>query len=760
MYSPAAIARRITIAERDLGRPLIYHTLAEVNSFEDHLTRHGRYVLDKDGQPTSVAGLTLEESHWIENELALVQCDAEYALTRYCWLVDEIGNVARFSFRLAQRILYDVMADLESRGLSIEIMILKARQLGMTTVVQLLTLLRIMFGYGVNAIAASAEQDKSALMADKLFMAFDQFPVWLRPTPTSRQSEGDKKRLAFGQLHTLLSVQHGNKLRGGIAQGWTPTVYHISEVALMLRPEVQLDEGLFKAVHPAPSILGVLESTGTGDDGWWAETWHYSKANWPQSRLYPLFLPWVCGLEIYPMPADLAKSPVPVAWHKLRLPDTREHVARVEAYVHSHPIIRDRLCRPHPELPGREHWWVDGRMPLEQQWFWEIGHQEAKSKGQEGLWYQGMAGDDVEALQRSSESVFGHNVLVEVEDRAVKEFTAWGLSGQSIEDDHEPPPEDIDYGSHSAPRMRIPVLATSPRGDVYRWELIPLHHSTTYLDSLRTKPDAYRDYANGKLFVYRPPAPGVQYSIGVDTSNGIGDDSTVICVTELPTRPGLPDQQAAEFRSAYVSHVEAYAFIMAISTYYGQYMEATTPFRQPIIGVEQIAAVGDVAQVQLRKMGHGRFPPFIRYDGKSLDKSKSRKFGWYTNSWSRPILVDSFVHSVQNGWYIINSPWLIDECRHFEVHYTAAGKEKKEHDASGHDDGIFAAAISEIIVNDLKSMAERTKKRFMGDLSSQHLPPIDVSPFCGTVVSSRGDRSQISMNDVIFSSSAELERWR
>jgi hypothetical protein len=526
-------------------------------------------------------------------------------------------------------------------------------------------------------------------------------------------------------------------------------VVHNSECASFTNAKEQIEASLFKAVHASPSIFGILESTGEGDEGWWAETWHYSKANWASRtcRLCPIFFPWVIGLDLYPKPAWLKMRPVPEAFYEHRLPDTKEHVARVEAYIANTPLLSKQLGRG----------WT---MPIEQQWFWEVGHEEHKAKGMEGIWFQEMAGDDIEALQRSQESVFGHDVMVEVENAAQQTFQAFGISGQSIEDHHEPPTEDIDYGTSDKPRQREIVTFNSNRGDSYRWELIPLHHDMQYVNSLKTKPDAFREYANGKLMVFCPPTPGIDYSIGVDTSNGMGEDSTVICVTAPASRRGQPDVQVAEFRSAYVSHVEAYAFIMCIAAYYSRYMEDSTPHRNPIVGVEQIASVGDVAQVQMRKMGYTRFPSFIRYDGKDLKKQKSKKIGWYTNVWSRPILVDSFVHSVQNGWYVINSPWLIDECKHFEVHYTASGKEKKEHEEGEHDDGLFAAAISEIIVNDLKSMTERSKKRF-GAADQQALPPINVEKYAGNVFSTKreGNRA-ISMSDIIYSSTAELDRWR
>lgn len=152
----------------------------------------------------------------------------------------------------------------------------------------------------------------------------------------------------------------------------------------------------------------------------------------------------------------------------------------------------------------------------------------------------------------------------------------------------------------------------------------------------------------------------------------------------------------------------------------------------------------------MRKMGYTRFPPFIRLDSKKLQPGKSNKLGWYTYSWSRPILIGNFIHSLQNGWYELNSPWTIYECEHFEAHLTAGGKVKQEHEDGEHDDGIFAAAISIQIARGLQSMTERSKKRFMGDLSASRLPPIDVRPFAGHTFSTSEDKNGlVSLDDLM-----------
>ena len=115
----------------------------------------------------------------------------------------------------------------------------------------------------------------------------------------------------------------------------------------------------------------------------------------------------------------------------------------------------------------------------------------------------------------------------------------------------------------------------------------------------------------------------------------------------------------------------------------------------------------------------------IRYDSKDLKKSKSKKSGWYTSGWSRPMLTDGFVIAVQNGWYVVNSPTTIWEMDHWEVHLTAMGKSKFEHSSEATDDGIFANAMATFCPNDLNALAKRSKRRIEWG-GGERLPDIDI----------------------------------
>lgn len=742
MYAESRVRERLDIARRELGFELDYKSVEEIIAFDAALKREGKLIYNAAGVPCGTQNLDAAEAQFILNEQALVQCDAAYAATRYCFINSEEGVIDRFRFRVAQRILFEIICDLEERGAAIEILICKARQLGMSSLVEILVALRIIFGYGVKAVIASADQTKTQEMSHMLLMCYDMLPCWLRPDYTAR-SESQGGFLMFGQNATSVSFQHGSQ-KHGIATGSTPTIYHISEVALFGDAAVKLiDEGLWKAVHASSKVLGILESTGRGSKGWWAGTWYYSRDNWPHSRMCPLFLPWYCGMDIYPKPAWLRIRPIPSGWQPNK--DTREHIARATLYMRSQPLLMKHLTeeqRRRGQLTC-DHW----TMPREQQWFWEVNHEEAKAKNARSSFLQEMAGDDDEALQHSTESVFGNEVIAEIDARRATNYKVYGLSGQSIESAHEPRPEDIDYQQD-----RIPVRYTSPRGESFRWELIPMKVGGVYPSLDERDPSCCMGY----LIVWHPPRAGVNYAIGVDSSEGRGKDSTVISVWALGWGR-QPDVQVAEFSSAWVSHVEAFAFVLAIAAYYKSTMElGVTKWKEPYVSIEQVAAVGDTCQLQMRKMGYSNFHLMSRYDDKNPTKRRTRKSGWFSFGWSRPVLLGNFVHWAKNGWAEINSPWLIEEMRHFEVHSTRAGKEKMEHEEDEHDDRIFAAAMGVFPPHDLEPMAERSQRRID---EAGGLPPINMGEYRGHVISSSqmNEKRVATLDDILYADS-RLER--
>lgn len=735
MYADSIVQERLELAKESLGFQPEYHTPADLDIFELGLAR--KYEAEYVSAQRAAQGvkepqqafqtmllrllcnpqdpkLSRDEVRFMQNERAIVMADAAYFLTRYYWILTDEGMLRRFQFRSGQKILFNVIAELETRKIAIEILLAKARQLGATTEIAGLNLPKTMFSQGVTSVAASADSDKTREMVQKTLMAYDKLPWWLRTAYTKR-AESDKGYLKFGSIDSGMIFQHGTQTNP-IAMGTTIVSYHLSEVSSYSDAEDLIEVGLFKAVHPSPRILGFLESTCKGDTGWWHDSYWDAKEGWPrgESRLMALFLPFYCAEDMYPNETERRAHPIPEGWRPN--PDTRLMMKESAAYVQSNPVLAKVLMKDGKQWSMRQ----------DQAYYWEWNFNSAKRKGSEKSWFSEMPHTDVAAFQGSYENVFGKQLIAEIFTERESAYHCFGIIGQSIEERHEPHEHEIDDNPEL---VRVPVKWQSRRGEHFNWTLVPLAWKEPFLQIA----DMRKDESHfGKLFIYHPPEPGFDYCEGIHASNGIGEEPSCIAVS----RRGFQDRdvQAAEFRDPNVSHVEAFAWGAAIGAYYSRYMNPewgwNKSHRNPYLAIEQVTAVGDTCQFQMRKMGFSRFHQMTRYDSKpdKMRKKDSHKSGWYTFGWSRPMLTDSFVVLVQNGWFKINSPYTIWEADHWEVHYTGGGEKNKfEHSEDSTDTGLFANALAAFCVNDQKSMADRTARQYRGD-PDQQIPKLDMGP--------------------------------
>jgi hypothetical protein len=691
VYSESKILTRLEAAKRVLGWVPEPHSVDEVEMFTARMNR----LLFVDPKSPSIERIirdpTPAEKRFIRNEIQMCACDADYFLTRYSYIRDETNTIRRFQWRIPQKAAFSVIQDMEANDRSIEIQWLKGRQLGVSTIIELLITHRILFGYGINAVAASVDQDKSAKMAGMMFLCVEQCPWWLKPTVEQRKVG---KLLSF-MNNCSISIQSGNQM-SGIARGNTPTVIHLSEIADYIDPADLIEASLFRAVHPSPKIFMHLESTGNSNVGWWADTWRFNKAHWHEgkARLRPVFLPWFMGVDIYPMPTWLHDHPVMHGWKPME--ETIAHIQKCNAYTRNTPLLSKLLGK-------------DWSLPIRQAWFWECNYLEHKAKRIEKKWLQEMPADDYEALQSRQEKIFPYEVLTRLEAERDKTYDIYAVVGEGIEEKFCPMDTDIDYD-----RPRIPISWTG-RGKTYRWTLVPMNiQDVENTDAMKW---------NTKLFVYEYPEPGKRYSLAIDTAGGGGLDRTVFSVDRVEEGTEQ-DVQVAELASDGISAAESYAFAMALASWYDAWMVACEQIRKP----------GDICQLQMKQMGwpNIRVHSFVRYDSKKVQKSKSIRKGWYTNSWSRPLLLSMFIAAIENGWYKVNSKFLREECDNFEARYTDSGLTKMEHAQGKHDDRLFAAAISYFIAHDLARMIDRSKRKYAAPTAK--LPELVLAPCLMNVV--------------------------
>jgi hypothetical protein len=509
-------------------------------------------------------------------------------------------------------------------------------------------------------------------------------PWWLIPARTT-----DRIRMLAFANNSLMSIQSGNQATG-IAQGWTPTCVHISEIGDIPNPRKTIEEGLLRATHSSYKLFQVFEGTGNGNTGWLADKWRASKEDWPKgrSRFCPVFIPWPMAPDLYPEKDWIKKFPVPDYWRPNDV--TRKHVTRCEVFIRNTPYLA--------KVAG-----ADWKMPTEQQWFWEFNYLESAKSHTQKIWLSQMPADDFEALTGKNDLVFDPIVVDTARKQRQQNYTAYAITGNSIDDGFEPDESEIDYNG-----QRVLVDWTSHRGQHFDWTMIPL---------LPVDDERERSTFD-KLLVYEEPnqAPGMEgqaqdYSIGIDTADGLGkedEERTCICVTRNMKDREF-DVQVAEITSTRINPAQAVGFAACIAAWYGR---NTKDQRGVKFCIEQRERPGDDCQFQLKMMGFTNHHKMISYDRKDVKENNSQMEGWYSSAWSVPMLMGRFVEAVNGGWYKPNSKYLIEELGSLERQISERGKSRMRHQSGKFDDRVRAAAQSYFTRHHMDILAQRSQMRY------------------------------------------------
>jgi hypothetical protein len=620
-----------------------------------------------------------------------------YFLTRY-YYIKARNQIMRFTFRKAQWILWQMMCELDLMGVSKMLQILKARQLGISTLAEGIATWSSNFIPGVASLIGSADGQKTQIMMGMMTLSIDQLPTWLPPTQTRAKMASDRGIMEFSRIGSLIMVQPGS-IRGGMGQGATPTFVHLSEVSQYTDPVTQLDEGLFKALHEGPELVVMLESTGDSthrSSWWWKEQWVANRDNYWQggAKFLPVFLPWHCAPDLYPGEQWLKKFPVPADFSPNE--DTVAHINRATAYVRSTPMLSKVLG---------EQW----EMPREQQWFWQFNHEDHKRRRVEKSWYRQMPCDDYEALLGENEKVVGQSSMDTIRESIVPldKTPVYMLVGEEIPERREPDVERVWYSEEAPPRLHTEW--TTPKGTRMEWMFVPL----------KPEPEMSFDPLE-KFLIYETRQDGYDYSLGADTGTGVGGDRTVLTVTRHGS-DAEPDYQAAEFASDSIPAQDIYIYIAALASLYSpcvirQANGSLQTFDHPKICIEMKRKFGDLPYHLTKQLGFKRWHEwgngFDRKTFKEKGLGKHARIGWFTNEWSRPLLLAAFQGALENKWYVVRSKWLADELEGLEQKLTDSGKTRVDHGSGEHDDRVFGGAMSYFTLHQSDVLAERSKKRY------------------------------------------------
>jgi len=346
---------------------------------------------------------TVEEEAWVRHETNRCKADFRYWATRYAMLKDKNMSLVRFRPTAVQELLLKRIEDAEfaavtgKSGDGIIFAVMKARQLGISTISEIIIAHRTFFYGNTTALIAADVDERSQNLYEMLVRVLDNLPWW--QTPRSLDPKADyrvkNQQLYFHDQDSVIRVGSSSNMQGGdsgadkgsMGTGMTLPLVHLSELALWANPW-QIDDALMPSIPYSPRTFAIFESTAKGRNNWWHEVWMQAKRG--LGRRQPIFIPWYTDPDTYKLPAPTDWKPDEIALaHAERVKNTS-----AQWTGHSVTLTKDQLF-----------WWSRTRA-------------DYSSRKVLFKFLAEYAADDMEAFQNTTVGVFPSELLDDMRQKA------------------------------------------------------------------------------------------------------------------------------------------------------------------------------------------------------------------------------------------------------------------------------------------------------------------------------------------------------
>lgn len=188
-------------------------------------------------------------------------------IQRFLKIIDKKGRVVSFLLNEPQKRLYDIIKREWEAGRPVRIIILKARQMGFSTLTAAIIFWMAATAHAVRCMVV-AHKDEAT---DNLFQMYKRFyenlPAQIKP---SLQASNAKELVFDKPSRTQGTKGLGSRIRcataggQGVGRSYTLKALHLSEVAFWPGKKAQTLTGLLQAVPDLPGTLVIMESTANG----------------------------------------------------------------------------------------------------------------------------------------------------------------------------------------------------------------------------------------------------------------------------------------------------------------------------------------------------------------------------------------------------------------------------------------------------------------------------------------------------------------
>ena len=217
-----------------------------------------------------------------------------------------------FNLNRPQRRLVAALEDMRRNRRPIRLVLLKARQWGGSTCVQLyMSWLQMVHATGLNSLIIAHQGLGTDEIKDMFDRMLDRYPEWLlseedSPPPKGRRMENvGGSRGAFRVSHRNCKVKLGSAERPDSCRGGDYNLVHCSEVGIWRATRLRTPEAIIRAscsgVLLLPMTMIVLESTANGTGNYFHR--EYEAAKRGESQFRPLFISWF-DIDQYSAPLE------------------------------------------------------------------------------------------------------------------------------------------------------------------------------------------------------------------------------------------------------------------------------------------------------------------------------------------------------------------------------------------------------------------------------------------------------------------------
>ena len=222
--------------------------------------------------------------------------DGRFYIENFLWIRTKESRLEPFKLNRAQVRLYETIEDLRRRGKPVRVIILKARQMGFSTLTEGLIFHRAATGKNVNALIVAHREDSTGNLFRMSKRFLENLPKALRPMTRSSNAreilfENPDKNLERKALNPGLMSRIRCQTAGGSGIGRSDTIQlvHASEFAFWPGDKTATWTGIMQAVPDTAESMVIVESTANGYDEFHA-MWEAAVKG--ENDFTPLFFPW------------------------------------------------------------------------------------------------------------------------------------------------------------------------------------------------------------------------------------------------------------------------------------------------------------------------------------------------------------------------------------------------------------------------------------------------------------------------------------